>query len=91
MNKIKLFEISFFKNKSLSGICFFMVLFFSNLSSFAQDNLPSPEMADFMRSNGKIYVVVGVLLIIFIGIISYLVILNNKLNSIEKKLNQSEK
>ena len=46
---------------------------------------PSSEMADVMRSNGKIYVVVAVMLTIFAGIIIYLVRLDNKLTKLEKK------
>lgn len=41
------------------------------------------EMADVMRSNGKIYVVVGVVLIIFMGIIFYMVKVDRKLSRIE--------
>lgn len=41
------------------------------------------EMADIMRSNGKIYVVVGVILIIFIGIVCYMVKVDRKLSKIE--------
>ncbi len=44
------------------------------------------EMADTMRSEGKIYVVVAILLVIFVGLISYLVFLDRKITRIEKKL-----
>lgn len=43
-----------------------------------------PEMADVMRSNGKIYVVVTVLATIFAGIFAYLVYLDRKISKIEK-------
>lgn len=46
-----------------------------------QDN---PEMADALRSSGKIYVVVLVLVSIFIGIIAYLVRLERKISKLEK-------
>jgi len=49
-----------------------------------------PEMADNMRSEGKIYVVVAILLIIFAGLIVYLVMLDRKLTRIEKKLPQKK-
>jgi CcmD family protein len=52
----------------------------------AQENNATVEMADVMRSNGKIYVVVGVILIIFFGIVTYLVVLNKKINNLEAKL-----
>lgn len=44
----------------------------------------SPEMADALRSSGKIYVVVLVLVSIFIGIIAYLVRLERKISKLEK-------
>lgn len=44
------------------------------------------EMADTMRSEGKIYVVVAIVLVIFIGLIIYLVMLDRKITQIEKKL-----
>ena len=43
------------------------------------------EMADTMRSNGKIYVVVVVLATIFAGIFAYLVILDRKISKLEKE------
>jgi CcmD family protein len=43
-----------------------------------------PEMADAMRSNGKIYVVVAVLATIFAGIFAYLVYLDRKITRLEK-------
>ncbi len=42
------------------------------------------EMADLMRSNGKIYVVVGVLLVIFGGIAFYTIRLDKKITKLEK-------
>lgn len=42
------------------------------------------EMADIMRSNGKIYVVVAVLATIFVGIIGYLIYIDKKLSKLEK-------
>ena len=43
------------------------------------------EMADTMRSNGKIYVVVTVLATIFAGIFAYLVLLDRKISKLEKE------
>ena len=43
------------------------------------------EMADTMRSNGKIYVVVVVLATIFAGIFAYLVMLDRKIGKLEKE------
>jgi len=43
------------------------------------------EMADTLRSNGKIYVVVTVLATIFAGIFAYLVYLDRKISKLEKE------
>ncbi len=43
------------------------------------------EMADMLRSNGKIYVVVGVIAIIFIGIVIYLITLDRRLSKMERE------
>jgi CcmD family protein len=60
-------------------------LMFSVLA-FAQDSTAKerPHMAELMRSNGKIYVVVAVLLIILAGIFFYLVNLDRKISRLEK-------
>ena len=43
------------------------------------------EMADVMRSNGKIYVVVAVLLIIFSGLAIFLIRIDRKVRRLEKE------
>ena len=48
-------------------------------------------MADAMRENGKIYVVVAVLAIIFAGIIVYLIRLDRKTSQLEKQLDELNK
>ena len=57
----------------------------SALAMFAQEK-NSVEMADTMRSNGKIYVVAAVILTIFAGIIIYLIRLDRKISRLEKDL-----
>ncbi|HVF80308.1 MAG TPA: hypothetical protein VM884_00155 [Flavisolibacter sp.] len=52
------------------------------LAVLAQDG--KVEMADVFRSNGKIFVVVAVIVTIFAGIIIYLVRLDRKLTKLEK-------
>ena len=52
------------------------------LNAVAQDS--SAEMADTFRSNGKIYVVVAVILTILAGIILYLIRLDRKISRLEK-------
>jgi len=43
------------------------------------------DMADAMRSNGKIYVVVLVIATIFVGIIAFLIYLDKKISRLEKQ------
>jgi len=61
----------------------FLVLLLTSLNLFAQEEV---QMADQMRADGKIWVVVAVIAIVFIGIIIYLVLLDRKINKIEKSL-----
>lgn len=49
-------------------------------------NAQDAEMADVMRSNGKIYVVVGIILIVLTGLITYLILLDRKIAKLENKL-----
>jgi CcmD family protein len=56
----------------------------SALVSLAQ-NSNGVEMADALRSSGKIYVVVIVISIVFIGIAFYLFSIDNRLKKIEKQ------
>ena len=59
--------------------------------SFAAHAQQQAEMADTMRSNGKIYVVVGVILIIITGLFAYLFSLDKKVSRIEKSLEKGPK
>ncbi len=66
--------------KALSLIAFVL----SSFPIFAQGDT-SVEMADVLRTNGKIYVVVVGLVIILTGVIIFLLRVEKKLNSLEKK------
>ena len=63
-----------------------MALILMQLTVLAQTGTDVP-MADGMRSNGKIYVVVAVILAIFLGIILYLFRLDRKISRLEKDIN----
>ena len=60
----------------------FALLLVINPTLFAQD----AQMADTMRSEGKIYVVVAIILVIFIGLIGYLIYTDRKVSALEKRL-----
>jgi hypothetical protein len=56
---------------------------FGSLVCWAQPN--DVEMADTMRSNGKIYVVVAVCLTILVGLFLYMVSVDRRLRKLEKE------
>lgn len=62
-------------------ILLFLVLVLS-VAVFAQDT--KTGAADLMRSNGRIYVVVAVVLTILIGLLVYIVRLDRKMTKLEK-------
>jgi CcmD family protein len=51
--------------------------------AFAQQT-SNVEMADIMRSSGKIYVVIAIISIIFVGLAIYLFSIDRRLKKIEK-------
>ena len=53
---------------------------------FAQDkNEKTEDPTDFMRSEGKLYVVMAVVIVILIGLFIYLINLDKKIKALEKK------
>jgi heme/copper-type cytochrome/quinol oxidase subunit 2 len=70
-------------------VSFFISLVMLTVSAKAQDSLKNekPQMADGMRSNGKIYVVVTVVVIILAGLFIYLIQIDRKLSRLEKNKN----
>ena len=48
------------------------------------------EGSDFMRSIGKIYVVVAVIIAIFIGIVIFLIYLDNRLTRLENQIKEND-
>lgn len=72
---------------------FFQPRIFFTIVLFAAISLPAAWAQgnrDFMRETGKINVVVGVILLIFLGIVAYLVRLERKLTKIEHQLNDDK-
>jgi len=71
---------------------FIMAMVYSlTVSAQTEPAAAQPEMANILRSNGMIYVVVLALVIIFIGIVIYLFALNAKLTKLEKLVRDSKK
>jgi hypothetical protein len=63
----------------------FLLIVFSFLS-IALSAQEQPQMADAFRADGKINVVIGVLVMIFVAIIAFLIVLERKVKKLEDKL-----
>lgn len=61
-----------------------IIALFFNALVYAQET-STVEMADGLRSSGKIYVVVASIVVIFFGIVFYLVTLDRRLSKLEKE------
>lgn len=92
MNKLLLILFSFLQLFTLSAqeITDSKPLLKDTISTVLPVEAPAaePKMADAFRSEGKIYVVIAVLGIIFICLITYLVYIDIKLKKIETRLKQ---
>ncbi len=62
----------------------FLTLFLLTLNIFAQQEV---AMADKMREDGSIWVVVAVVFVTFIGLAIYLFATDRKISKLEEKLN----
>lgn len=62
-----------------------VVLLFTLVSPLLQAQ-QEVGMADTLRSEGKIYVVVSIILVIFAGIIAYLFSIDRKVSRLEKRI-----
>jgi len=68
----------------MKKILFLALLLSAYMAAFAQQN-QQVEMADVMRSSGKIYVVIAIVVIIFTGLAIYLFSIDRRLKKIEKE------
>jgi multisubunit Na+/H+ antiporter MnhB subunit len=66
----------------MNKLATFILLLLIAVSANAQNEI---EMADTMRSNGKIYTVVAVCLTILIGLFLYVFSLDKKISKLEKE------
>lgn len=60
-----------------------IALLLTSIQLFAQNN--GVEMATGLRSSGKIYVVVIVIAVIFVGLIAYLFSIDRRIKKLERK------
>jgi len=68
--------------KKIANLLLFLLV---SLSAYSQEST-TVDMADGLYQSGKIYVVVAVLSIIFVGIVIYLIVLDGKISKLEKEI-----
>jgi len=66
----------------MKKIVAFLFCVLASVFSYSQE----VEMADGMRADGKIYVVVGVLVTILLGIVVFLIMIDRKISDVEKRI-----
>jgi CcmD family protein len=69
--------------RKIKYLAAFITSLLVTLINHAQDD--KVEMADAMRSNGRIYVVVAVVVLILVGLFLYLLRLDKKISRLEKE------
>ena len=70
--------------RMIKTLSLFFTALFPTALIYAQDE-EKADMADTMRSNGRIYVVVAVVVVILLGLILYLIRLDRKISRIERE------
>lgn len=73
-------------SNSFKKLVSFLLLTFAYTNLSAQQSVSDVEMADAMRANGMIYVVVAVAAIAMIGLLVYVFATDRKIARIEKEL-----
>jgi len=71
--------------QKLRTLITFLLMMTGSVIAQAQDATVKTTFGETMRSNGRIYVVVAVMLTILIGLILYLVRLDRKISKVEKE------
>lgn len=72
--------------KKLGNRLFCLLLLLISVPGFSQN----AEMADTMRSEGKIYVLVSIIAVVLTGLIAYLVYLDRKTARLEEKIRNNK-
>ena len=70
--------------QKIRTIFYFLILVLSTMVVKAQEGTAKTDFGEAMRSNGRIYVVIAVILTILIGLILYVVRLDRKMSKMEK-------
>ncbi|SNC68605.1 hypothetical protein SAMN06265337_2398 [Hymenobacter gelipurpurascens] len=71
------------------ALLFLLALLLPALHAVAQTTASNePEMADALRHDGKIYVVVAVITVVLAGLLFFLISLDRKLSRLEKEVKE---
>ena len=63
-----------------------VILFASmNLAAIAQEAVANEASNDLMRSNGKIFLVMTIVVLLMVGLLLYLISIDRKISKLEKK------
>ncbi|QOI97000.1 MAG: CcmD family protein [Flammeovirgaceae bacterium] len=65
---------------------FFLIILLIRVGTGYALSQSEVEMADTMRAEGKIYVIVGIILIVLAGLFVYLFMLDRKVSKLEDKV-----
>lgn len=76
--------------QKIKDIFFLFTVLFFVLVARAQDGTAKSAIGETMRSNGRIYVVIAVILTILAGLILYIARLDKKMSRMEKELQSQE-
>lgn len=69
----------------IKRIAFALILGMVHLVAFAQDASTSQESNDLMRSNGRIFLVMTIVVVLIVGLLLYLISIDRKISKLEKK------
>nr|WP_295866168.1 CcmD family protein [uncultured Chitinophaga sp.] len=72
-------------NRAFSFCLTLTLLLVSVLANAQQQDTEKGALNEFFRSGDKIYVIVGVLVIIFLGIVLFLINLDRKISKLEQR------
>lgn len=62
-----------------------LVLGFMHIVAFAQEASTTEASNDLMRSNGKIFLVMTIVVVLIVGLLLYLISIDRKISKLEKK------
>ena len=74
--------------KKLSKVLISLLFLLSSYYAYSQQEV---AMADTLRSDGKIYVVVAIILVALMGLFAYLIRLDGKIGKLEKQIDKKSK